>query len=309
MIDELDRIGVLQHTDKACLEHDYLRHYDEIFSRYRDKEITLVEVGVAFGSSLRMWERYFPKATIVGIDIDPRCQNHAGGRRIVEIGSQADAEFVRSIGNKYRPNIVIDDGSHRADHIQCTFEAMYPFVEPGGYYVVEDIMNHSAVGSSIRGEAQIDSPEYFQKIAITCLLDHLSAHEQSPLTQFVKKSTDSVSFIRRAVILRKKVSIQEILAQIPNLVTLVDESKSLWNWVYLSNFILRNGGAPEEAERAARRAIEMSPAGPWQFFRLSEALEQKGDIAGAIEAMEQVIERAPQNVHWLGRLHRLRERV
>ena len=48
----------------------YFQVYEEIFSKYVDKEIIFVEVGVLGGGSLQMWKEYFgEKARIIGIDI------------------------------------------------------------------------------------------------------------------------------------------------------------------------------------------------------------------------------------------------
>jgi hypothetical protein len=38
-----------------------------------------------------------------------------------------------------RPDIVLDDGSHRPKHHRITFETLFPLLEDGGLYVVEDL--------------------------------------------------------------------------------------------------------------------------------------------------------------------------
>ena len=47
-------------TDKE-FSHHYLGVYDELFAPFKDKEINLLEVGVATGGSLKLWEKYFTK--------------------------------------------------------------------------------------------------------------------------------------------------------------------------------------------------------------------------------------------------------
>src|SRR5690348_4288681 len=64
----LDDLGVLVGTDKNSLIGDYLRHYDEIFGHLRHVEFNLIEIGVFHGASLRLWQRYFTRARIIGID-------------------------------------------------------------------------------------------------------------------------------------------------------------------------------------------------------------------------------------------------
>ena len=54
----------------------YFQVYEEIFSKYVDKEIIFVEVGVLGGGSLQMWKEYFgEKARIIGIDMNPDAKN------------------------------------------------------------------------------------------------------------------------------------------------------------------------------------------------------------------------------------------
>ena len=57
--------------------HHYFDVYTRYFERYRDRPITMLEIGVFRGGSLRMWKEYFhTDSTIVGVDIDESCQAH-----------------------------------------------------------------------------------------------------------------------------------------------------------------------------------------------------------------------------------------
>jgi hypothetical protein len=81
-----------------------------------------------------------PDSQIVGIDINEPCRKYAGGNITVEIGSQADSEFLRDIGAKYGPfDIIVDDGSHVAEHQEISLRTLTPFMAPGGVYFIEDI--------------------------------------------------------------------------------------------------------------------------------------------------------------------------
>ena len=54
--------------DKGTL-HKYIENYDSIFRDFRYKIISVMEIGVQEGYSLRMWRDYFARARIIGIDI------------------------------------------------------------------------------------------------------------------------------------------------------------------------------------------------------------------------------------------------
>ena len=118
-------------------------HYLDLYERYLAGRtaVTLLEIGVFKGGSLQLWREYFgPDATIYGIDIDPNCAGLADPPTQIRIGSQADPAFLRSVvAEMGRPNIVIDDGSHVAGHQKASFETLFPLLQPGGLYIIEDL--------------------------------------------------------------------------------------------------------------------------------------------------------------------------
>lgn len=55
---------------------NYFNVYERHFSSFRNKDVVILEIGVANGGSLQMWKNYFGnKAKIYGIDINPTCKN------------------------------------------------------------------------------------------------------------------------------------------------------------------------------------------------------------------------------------------
>ena len=121
--------------------HHYIPLYDRYFGQYRNQPIKFLEIGVAEGGSLKMWRRYFGNdAVIFGIDIDPACLqfNNPDGR--VRIGSQVDKEFLLDVIDEMGGvDIVLDDGSHHMQDIRTSFDYLYPMLNLGGTYIVEDL--------------------------------------------------------------------------------------------------------------------------------------------------------------------------
>jgi cephalosporin hydroxylase len=101
----------------------------------------MIEIGCGHGGSLRMWKQYLgPFAQIVGVDIRPVCRKFEEQQVAVRIGDQSDPEFLSAVVDEFGPiDIVLDDGSHRMDHIHASFRALYQRLSPNGVYMVEDL--------------------------------------------------------------------------------------------------------------------------------------------------------------------------
>lgn len=159
-----DRFG----SDKGFMHgngHLYTQFYGEFFAPIRFKNNRIVEIGLLsahhqrnFDSlsyrgmyqtehgqtyreypSLKMWAEYFPFSTIIGLDkenfeIDPR--DH---RILYEYFNANHPEKLAEILPRLEPSIIIDDASHISKHQQDTFFAGFPFLSPGGIYVIEDL--------------------------------------------------------------------------------------------------------------------------------------------------------------------------
>lgn len=124
--------------------HDYLRIYDREWSKWRDQEIRLLEIGLNVGASIKLWLEYFTKAKIVGLDIDldrvrvDRLPNI--GRFEAIKGSAFDPYFLQQfVESQNNFEIIIDDGAHFSGPIIMAFQYLWAKVNPGGYYVIEDL--------------------------------------------------------------------------------------------------------------------------------------------------------------------------
>jgi hypothetical protein len=113
----------------------YLPIYEHYFARFRGTACRILEIGVSHGGSLQLWKAYFgPKAQIVGIDIDPRCQDYEEDQITIHILDQANLRTDPEWPYDY--DIVIDDGSHQARDQEASFKALWPRTR--GLYVIED---------------------------------------------------------------------------------------------------------------------------------------------------------------------------
>jgi hypothetical protein len=119
----------------------YFPIYDRHFSWFANKSVTFLEIGVARGGSLQMWQRFFgPLAKIVGIDVQERSKSYESPGTFVRIGDQSDEQFLQRLIDEFGvPDVVLDDGSHQMAHISKTFDFLYPKLPKNGVYMVEDL--------------------------------------------------------------------------------------------------------------------------------------------------------------------------
>ena len=142
----LHELGKLSGTDKVNDLHSfkgfsYMDIYEKYFRHLKESPISLLEIGVRDGDSLRTWEKYFSRGRICGIDINPDCKSSHKGRVEVEIGSQDDPKFLTDcFGSDTMFDIIIDDGSHVNSLTLATFENIFSKrLKSGGIYIVKDL--------------------------------------------------------------------------------------------------------------------------------------------------------------------------
>jgi len=131
-------------TDKAISNSDYIKRYEHHLISLRHKPISLLEIGVGEGKSLRTWEEYFDNdnTTITGFDNDLNCFKLTFSSKVtLMFGDQGSLPSLKEIEGKY--DIIIDDGSHKVTHQILTFETLFPRLNSGGIYVVEDLHTSS----------------------------------------------------------------------------------------------------------------------------------------------------------------------
>eukprot|EP00569_Conticribra_weissflogii_P005519 CAMPEP_0171342856 /NCGR_PEP_ID=MMETSP0878-20121228/15554_1 /TAXON_ID=67004 /ORGANISM="Thalassiosira weissflogii, Strain CCMP1336" /LENGTH=266 /DNA_ID=CAMNT_0011845643 /DNA_START=40 /DNA_END=837 /DNA_ORIENTATION=+ len=137
-------------SDKSRDDHGYSKLYHMIFSPIRHKVKNITEVGISAGQSLQAWYRYFPTAEIHAFDImwygndskvsveenlsflKPRLHTH-----IVDILKVDDMTSLGFIPESM--DIIIEDGPHSLQSQQEFLLKLFPFVKPGGYYIMEDV--------------------------------------------------------------------------------------------------------------------------------------------------------------------------
>ena len=118
----------------------YFKIFDDLFSKYINKKITFVEIGIASGGSLLLWRRFFGnKARIIGIDLNPECKKYEENGIEVFIGDQGNPKFWKYFFKKVgKVDIILDDGGHTNKQQIVTAVSCIPNINDNGILVCED---------------------------------------------------------------------------------------------------------------------------------------------------------------------------
>jgi ubiquinone/menaquinone biosynthesis C-methylase UbiE len=135
----LNDIGLKYQTDKSSICHHYTKQYEFHFASIRESVNKVLEIGVLKGASLKMWADYFPNAEIVGLDINPEIKEFDNQRIKVLCANQADDKSLKLLESISPFDIIIDDGSHWAEHYLFSFFNLFKLLKPGGLYFIEDL--------------------------------------------------------------------------------------------------------------------------------------------------------------------------
>jgi len=158
-------------TDKV--EHGYLPYYRSQLQSLRLRRMVVFEIGVGGyqspdpGGSLQMWRDYFPRSTIVGIDIQRKVFDFGPRVKFEQADQSSPTDLQRVVDRHGRPTIVIDDGSHIGEHVHASFDHLWPQLVSGGFYVIEDLA--TSFDPDFRGAdpAPLDSAVALVQVLVT----------------------------------------------------------------------------------------------------------------------------------------------
>jgi len=216
----LDNLALECKTDKSSAFHDYMEVYADYFAPLKDQPITFLEIGISFGNSVKMWDRYFTKANLHFIDnttsqikyFSPTAHYHYLDQENIQVLS----EFARSIPSGF--DVIIDDGGHTMSQQKNSFIALFPHVKSGGLYIIEDLhtsywkdffggsgnLLKSGPGTAVGFFTDlVDDLNYTGALTTSASFRRLSEEEKSKLTDY-QKNIYSISFYKSMCFIRKR---------------------------------------------------------------------------------------------------------
>jgi hypothetical protein len=202
----LDQIAIECGTDKASTGHNYTPIYERHLGHLRNESFSLLEVGVGGyeypdrgGQSIRMWERYFPKAQIYCADVHRKQLNFD---RASFIHAGQDSKELTQSGRIIQPLVIIDDASHVNELTIQTFRNLWPTVAPGGFYIIEDL--HTAYWPNEYGGQNDLSTTHASVMGFLFQLQHsLNAEWTLPASVPAYTDIESITMYKSIAIIKK----------------------------------------------------------------------------------------------------------
>ena len=286
----------------------YLNEYDRLFSSYRDRPVSMLEIGIQNGGSLEIWSKYFLNAkALVGCDINPDCAKLTfdDPRINVVVGdANTDATEAEILTRSPSLDLIIDDGSHTSGDIVQSFARYFRHLSQGGIFVAEDL--HCSYWSSFEGGLYYpySSISFFKRLADVINHEHwgIEKERKQLLQGFAKHFTTefdesdlaevhSIEFFNSVCVVHKRSPQYNVLGErfiagidenvIPGhhglsgrLAPLCDESSNSWSEMLT---------APEEDWERLSKALSERDAQIAE--RDAQIAERDAQIAGLTQAV------------------------
>ena len=162
----LQELAIKYSCDKYYA-HSYIGAYESLLTGVHVRR--LLEIGVGYpdlmqplvpkyihGASLKMWEEYFPLAEIFSCDIRQSVLINEG-RISSTFCNQYDSRSLQQMADKFGGefDVIIDDGCHHTLAQVISFFVLWPHLNPGGIYIIEDVGYPEVLAKAVDGETHI----------------------------------------------------------------------------------------------------------------------------------------------------------
>jgi hypothetical protein len=183
-------MGDLEISTDKYYWHRYLPFYEMHLENLRNPQ-DIFEYGVFEGDSIRWIVDRYPEATVIGADIIQPLSSWPVLPQVKYVQlDQGDrkglATKLESLNKKY--DLVIEDGSHHPTHQRNCLLETFPYLKPGGIYILEDI--HTSQ-TELRNKGLIEPvvKDWFKELSP---LERASAKLWSFFPGFIKRANNKI---------------------------------------------------------------------------------------------------------------------
>jgi len=172
---KLNDINQKYGSDKG-LGHNYLEFYENLFEFKRYDKLNVLEIGVLFGNSLKLWSDYFENSSIYGLDDfsqknGEEFYNHktvnvndiknslsSYNRIFLVIENCGNETSINEIFNDKKFDLIIDDANHNIEQQKNNYKLFHKFLKDDGLYICEDVASND-YGIDIINFMRLITPE------------------------------------------------------------------------------------------------------------------------------------------------------
>jgi len=130
----------MYNTDK--LQSGITDEYLNMFKEWTTRPIKLLEIGYLNGGFLNWVREVFADSSVYGIGIHPPISMPDKNIHLFQV-DQNNIEGLIAFGKEHGNfDIICDDASHKEKETRNSFNCLWQFVNPGGWYVIEDWSIH-----------------------------------------------------------------------------------------------------------------------------------------------------------------------
>lgn len=155
----LDQLALDAGADKASSFHNYTKVYADFFGPIKNEPLVFLEIGIYKGNSVKLWESYFPNATLYFIDNNPSYIEYFSPRSHYHFMDQTDwftvHAFAKSVVRGF--DIILDDAGHTMVAQIGGFQTLFPYLKSGGLYIIEDL--HTSYWQAFGGGGTFEAPK------------------------------------------------------------------------------------------------------------------------------------------------------
>lgn len=292
--------------------HGYSLIYDMLFAHMRDEPLNILEFGLQIVGpkyphvhetrittatpSASMWLDFFRNSHVYGFDISDF--THISKERFTfiqgDMGVESDIRNVLDHCSEF--DLVIDDASHASYHQQLAFVTLFPYLNDGGYYVIEDLQWQPA-------EVERDFPTDLKTANLFRQFNRAGAFKNTgpiPAERYeaLASSINTVQifgdeceygFLDKMLIVHKAAD----SPRHSNFGQLRGNVYKRWSNVHEAR------GDLAQAIEAARKAVDYAPDSLTFNRRLANLLSKTGNVVEAQAIQQRIVERAPHDANIL----------
>lgn len=189
LIEIIEKFNLNSTTDKNSV-HCYVKgFYEKELSKYKNKKINLLEIGIRSGGSMKLWSEYFEQANlIIGVDNDESAI-------VTDFKSIDGVQYY--FGDAYKSYIIdiipdldifLDDGDHTLESQLIAIENYLPKIKPGGLFIIEDVQEESRFDILEKKvlEIDVDNKYTIKKVDLRHMKNMFGDHRYDDLIFSVK---------------------------------------------------------------------------------------------------------------------------